>query len=332
MGWRGVLRDMRTASRRAEREAYRHHRSLQKQYQKQERLDELERVSYEVAVYENHIELLLSVHKECGAEWDWRAVYSSPPPAPPTPDDYHEQKARRALTRYQPSIWDRMFGWTEGKRTAFKRAVADAKEKDLEDRDAAVEEYKVAKADWDNSRQFAARILAGDISAYSEAVQETSPFSDMAVLGSSIDFTFTNPMVVQAQLLVNGVQAVPMETKTQLKSGKLSVKPMPTGRFNEIYQDYVCGAVLRVARELFALLPVNMVVVTAFGELLNTQTGHLEKTPILSVAIPRETARRIQWEFVDPSDTMANFVHRMCFKKSKGLYEIAPLQLSELRI
>jgi hypothetical protein len=74
------------------------------------------------------------------------------------------------------------------------------------------------------------------------------------------------------------------------------------------------------------------VLVKSLGEILNTQTGHLEQKPILSVAIPRDSIDRIQWESVDPADAMANFVHRMRFKKSKGLFAVQPVRLAELRV
>ena len=73
-------------------------------------------------------------------------------------------------------------------------------------------------------------------------------------------------------VLVKSEEIVPRETKSLLKSGKLSVKQMPKARFYEIYQDYVCGCVLRAGRELFALLPIRMVIVTAMANMLNTQT------------------------------------------------------------
>ena len=89
---------------------------------------------------------------------------------------------------------------------------------------------------------------------------------------------------------------------------------------------------MRVARELLALLPVKMVIVTALGEILNTQTGHLEQKAILSVAVPRDTVKRIQWETVDPSKTMSNFVHRMSFKKTTGFLPIEPIEFSNIRV
>lgn len=332
MGWRGVLRDLQAASRRAEREAYRRRRALDQQRQQLERMRAVERARYEVQLYENQIELLVSVHKECGSAWDWGAVRAAPPPAAPARGDAHEQRARRALAGYSPSLWDRIFGRTEAKRAALEEAIDPARHKDKQDYRQAVEAYRTVKADWENSRRFAARILGGDLDAYREAIRETSPFSDLAILGSSIAFSFPNPTVIRADLHVNGEKVIPTEIKSQLKTGKLSVKPMPKARFYEIYQDYVCGCVLRVARELFALLPVNLVIVTALGEVLNTQTGHLEEKAVLSVAVPRDTVRGIQWESVDPSDAMANFVHRMCFKKTRGLSAVDPVQLSEIRV
>ena len=107
---------------------------------------------------------------------------------------------------------------------------------------------------------------------------------------------------------------------------------MPKSRFYELYQDYVCGCVLRVARELFALLPIEMVIVTAVGNLLNTQTGHLEEQPILSVAIPRKTLVELNFGALDPSDSMNKFVHQMDFKKTKGFSAVESIKPSDLQL
>lgn len=100
---------------------------------------------------------------------------------------------------------------------------------------------------------------------------------------------------------------------------------MPKGRFYELYQDYVCSCILRVARELFALLPIEMVIIHAIGNLLNSKTGHLEDKPIISVATPRKTLETFNFEMLDPSDSMENFVHKMTFKKTKGFEAVEKL-------
>ena len=50
---------------------------------------------------------------------------------------------------------------------------------------------------------------------------------------------------------------------------------MPKGEFFELYQDYVCGVVLRIANEVLAILPVESVVVTACDDLLDASTGQI---------------------------------------------------------
>lgn len=101
-------------------------------------------------------------------------------------------------------------------------------------------------------------------------------------------------------------------------------------RFYELYQDYVCGSLLRLARELFALLPIEWVLATAVTPLLNTQTGHMEDAPILSVAIPHETVKKLIFYQIDPSDSFGNFLHRMKFLKTKGFTAIEPINPSEI--
>ena len=105
---------------------------------------------------------------------------------------------------------------------------------------------------------------------------------------------------------------------------------MPKQQFYEIYQDYVCGCVLRTARELFALLPIELVIVTAVGKFLNTQTGNSEEKIVVSVAIPKSTLETLKFSSLDPSDSMSNFVHRMKFKKTQGFSSVEAIKLSDL--
>lgn len=64
MGWKGTLRSMGAASRQAERNAQRRQRELEKRHREFAKMEALEQAAYEVDVYENQIDLLLSVHKE----------------------------------------------------------------------------------------------------------------------------------------------------------------------------------------------------------------------------------------------------------------------------
>lgn len=73
MGWKGTLRSMQAASRKADRNSQRRQRELQSRQKEYAKMEALEQAAYEVEVYENQIDVLLSVHKECGEEIDWRS-------------------------------------------------------------------------------------------------------------------------------------------------------------------------------------------------------------------------------------------------------------------
>jgi len=318
MGWKGTMRSIAAAQRRAEREALKRQRELERQRKQLVIMQELERAAYEVQVYENYIDVLTSIHKDCGEVWYWEAIQSAAPPIKSTKSDTNERMALGNLEAYRPGLVDKMLKRVETKRNELAAAVEDGKRKDEQLYQEALREYEQNYADWEATRELAARILVGDTDAYIEAIRQADPFSEISQLGSSITFKAANNKLIEATLRVNSVDVIPNEAKTLLKSGKLSVKKMTKTRFYELYQDYVCGAVLRVARELFALLPIEMTIVTAVGELLNTKTGHMEEQPILSVAIPRETLNKLNFVMLDPSDSMDNFIHNMKFYKTKG--------------
>jgi len=330
MGWKGTLRSISAAQRRAEREALKRQRELERQQKRLEKMQELERASYEVQVYENYIEILTSIQKDCSDPWNWESIQSMPPPDEPTKTNTNEKLAQSNLDAYKPGFGDRMLKRVDTKRNELAVAVEDGRKKDEQAYQDAFVEYKQAYSDWEAIRELATRILSGDIDAFTDAIRQADPFSEISQLGSAIRFTVNEDFLVEATIHVNGEDVIPNETKTLLKSGKLSVKKTTKTKFYELYQDYVCGAVLRVARELFALLPIEMAIVTAVGELLNTKTGHMEEQPILSVAIPRQTLSKLNFDMLDPSDSLDNFLHRMKFLKTKGFQAIERIQPSDI--
>ncbi len=306
---------MEAAGRRAERDAQRRQRELQ-------RMKERDQAVYDVEVYENYIELLQSVHKECSEPWDWEALYSGEPPEQPNPTEVHEEIAAAKFQQYTPNLFDKLLGRVDSKYATLTRAVEQAREKDQSEHRTALSAYEEDYTDWQETKEVSSKILAGEENAYLEAIEETNPFSDISSLGSSLSFRILDKATVEAEFHVNDEKVVPKEVKSLLRSGKVSVKAMPKGAFYELYQDYMCCLALRVARELFALLPVRMVMVIAIGNLLNTQTGYMEDEPVLSIVIPKETLDRLHVETIDPSDSMKNFVHNMNFKKTSGFHPV----------
>ena len=331
MGLKGTLRSLSAMQRQSEREALKKQRELEKQRTLLEKMQEQERSAYEVQVYENDIDVLISIHKDCGVDWNWELVQAIDPPSKPIKYNANERLAQSNFEAYQPGLMDKILKRIEIKRNKLFVVVEENKRKDEQVYQEALEEYEKKYSEWKEIRELSIRILSGDIAAFTDAIKQIDPFSEINRIGSEITFEVNDDYLVEATLFVNRQDVIPNETKTLLKSGRLSVKKMTKTKFYELYQDYVCGAVLRIARELFALLPVNMVIVTAQGELLNTKTGHLEEQPIVSVAIPKETLNRLNFDMLDPSDSMDNFLHKMKFLKTKGFQKVDKILVTGLK-
>lgn len=325
---RGIFRDI-------ERDARRRQRELEKQKKELERMGELARAKYEIEVYENHLDVLKSIHKDCGTVWDWEKIITSKAPDYEEPPYKHENEieAQNLLKNYNPNFFERTFGKVEKKKANLLKNMEDAKEIDKAEYEKACEEYRERYREkynkWKITTELAKRIIDGDARSYLEAIKEVNLFEEIKQLGSEIKIQITDKNLIISNLYMHSEKVVPSEVKSLLKSGKLFVKPIPITKFNEIYQDYVCGCVLRVARELFALLPIEMVIVNAIGNLLNTKTSYMEDAPILSACIPRKTLQNLNFNTIDPSDSMKNFVHRMNFKKGTGFSSVDVLNPSE---
>lgn len=318
MGWKGTVRSVGAAVRAAERDAKRRQRELEKQHKQFEKMQELEQAAYEVDVYENHIDFIQSTHKECSPLIDWEKIALSKQPTEPKKKRENEEDARLISESYKSGFIDRLFKREQKKRELLSQKIAEAIESDEADYKSKVSSWKKKSEEWKESVTIAKALLEGKPEAKIEAIDNLQPFSEISILGSSLSISVYDNGVLEATINVHGTEVVPNEVKSLLKTGKLSIKNMPKGKFNEIYQDYVCSCVLRVGNELFSTIPDKLVLVTAVDELLNSQTGHLEEAPILSVAVSRSTIESLNLEEIDPSDSIVNFKHNMSFKKTKG--------------
>ncbi|WP_281559829.1 hypothetical protein [Thalassomonas sp. RHCl1] len=323
MGWKGTIRSVGAAVRAAERDAKRRQKELDRQYKQYEKMQELEQAKYEVEVYENHIDVIQSMHKECSKPVDWNTIAESKQPLKPENKKENEKKAQLEADRYKPGLVDRLFWRVEKKRACFAENVLRAVEADNSEfrENIACWEEKVEY--WKKSVDIANALLEGTGKAKIEAVEYIQPFSEISNLGSRLSIAVNEDNNLEVTIHVHSADIVPSEMKSLLKNGKLSVKKMPKGKFNEIYQDYVCSCTLRIANEIFSVIPDKVVAVTAVDELLNSKTGHLEESPILSAVISCSTLESLNLETIDPSDSMSNFIHNMSFKKTKG-FEAVP--------
>ncbi|HEY8966768.1 MAG TPA: hypothetical protein VIM58_10005 [Candidatus Methylacidiphilales bacterium] len=330
MSWEGALRDVAAIARRLEIEAARQQRLQEKQRVLFAKHQEHEAHRLEAEEFDERIEKLVSVHKSCGEPISWTDILNTPPPAAPSRHSGHEARALEDLEAYSPSFAEKLFKKAEDKRHALEEAVETAKMWDEAEYEDRYRQHTAKQQAWEKARRFAESVLNGDARAYLTAIEDMQPLAEMAELGCRYNFAIHSPHLIEVALTVDGDRIVPSQIKSLTATGKLSVKKMPPARFAELYQDYVCGCVLRIGREFCAMLPVEQVLVNAYAEMLNPQTGYQEVTPVLGVALPRQTLERLNFDAVDPSDAMRNFIHRMGFRRSEGFSAIDVLTVAEV--
>jgi hypothetical protein len=319
MGWRGALRSFAAAARAAEREAQRQHKAAVQQ-------QTVNDAAAAVDDWENYIENLVRIHARLGDAIDWRAMAAKPQPQAPSQSAAEQQAAEAALASFRPGMFDVFAGGTAKRRGKLEQALADAPARDAQIHTAALEQYRIALADWETDTALARRVVAGEAKALSEVIGEMSKaIEGQSLIGSEIAFSIDDNFV-HAQPKVHDTDIIPAVRRKQLASGRLSESKMPAGQFNELYQDYVASVALKVGGELFHVLPLSEVYVTCLATMLNPQTGHKQQTPILSVQFVRDTFFKLNLNQLDPSDAMRNFHHAMSFKKAQGFAAIEPLK------
>ncbi|MCK8496053.1 hypothetical protein M0L20_29575 [Spirosoma sp. RP8] len=329
MSFKRTMRSFAAISRQIERDNKRRNRIAAQQYkqlQKQQAITDARQV---VADYNNYINVIKSVHNDCSTEIDWESIRQEGAPAPPLVSTEHERSAQEALDSYQPSFLDRLFKRQPVKIRRLEDAVLTARHKDEQLTRERQEEHIQLTTEWQERQEISRQVLAKDSNVYAQVIEYFAPFEDISQLGSKLVFTFTADHI-EVDVEVDTAEVVPDFVVTQLASGKLSRKPLSASKFNEIYQDYVCSCLLRVAREIQAHLPVSQVVVHALVNQLNSATGQIENQVVVSAAMPRETLSKLNFSTIDPSDSMRNFNHTMKFTKTGGFQEVNRVGLSTL--
>ena len=250
-----------------------------------------------VQEFEEYIAAVKSVHKICEPPLDWNAVKTSSEPFSLSGKGPKEREAEKALEDFRPSAADKFFGDNgESKRKALAEAVETARAEDRED-----------YAAWQESRVFAQRVLSGDTDAYLEAIEVSNPFEDFAAYGSNFEFGTDSPDFMGIEFEIKADEVIPETVLSLTETGRLSEKKMTKTMHKELLEDYVCSCAIRLAREIFSVLPVENVLVNAVDTMLDTATGNDTVMTVLSVTFNRSRFEGVNFDRIDPSDFVKAF-------------------------
>lgn len=119
---------------------------------------------------------------------------------------------------------------------------------------------------WTLYHQHAAAVLRGDTDAYLAVLKAANPVADMMPYVAALDVSPLNAGHLRAAFTV----------RPDLMEGDA--------------RRYLCGMALRIARDLFAVLPVTVVTVEA----------HQDGTNLLTVDFERRELNKVRFSFIDP--------------------------------
>jgi hypothetical protein len=165
---------------------------------------------------------------------------------------------------------------------------------------------------------FAQSVLAGDIDAYFRVIEQVGPFDDLLEYGSGFEVGTDDPKIMEIEFQVKSGDIIPKQYPDMKASGEIVMKDFSKSAYFELVQDYVSSTMLRVARDTFALLPVQTVIIHAVDKILNPATGNDEEVTIASAKIKRDAMATLNFERIDPSDCLESFESNVKFKKTTG--------------
>lgn len=151
---------------------------------------------------------------------------------------------------------------------------------------------------WDYYHSVSREILSGNIDTYLKVINDINPLSDLLDYGTEFEFGTDSPLKMEVEFKINS-------------------KNITISKTSADYQDYVCSVAIRIARDMFALLPVQNVVVHAMDGAKD----------VLSVCFDKKSFSDIKFSFIDPSNTITTFNHKMNFDKNYGFMEIRRLDI-----
>ena len=157
---------------------------------------------------------------------------------------------------------------------------------------------------WRYYHEFAPKVLSGDIDTYLQLIYEVNPLDDLLAYGGNFEFGTDNAQKIEVEFSVN--ESALISAKRQLNSVQ----------YNLLLQDFVCSVCIRIARDMFALLPINHVIVHA---VMNGDT-------VVSVDFDRAKLSKVKFGYIDPSDTVSTFNCRMSFTENGGFSAVNQLE------
>lgn len=277
---------------------------------------QLEDAVSEVAMFNQHLHLIQSVHTIPTPKVNWESMAMEPAPSMPTVRFDHKVKAMEALDDYKPNWLDMLLG-NKSKLHTLTKNVERAAEQDIEDYKTEFVHWVQNYSYWAKKNQLSKGVLNNDseakLTALSEAQQNPINASvvDTKLINHNFN-TYKNGHLLEINIQVNKDNVIPKERKV-LCQGEVKLENLSIPESNILYREYVCSCVLKCAQDSFNVLPESSVVINVE----QVSAGQPNET-ILSCHIEKGLLEFLLIEDDKPSEILEFFVHLEDFNPHRG--------------
>lgn len=139
---------------------------------------------------------------------------------------------------------------------------------------------------WRFLKSISHKVLSGDIDTYLEAIEKMRPVDDLLEYGSDFEFGTDNPNSMEVEFRINSHNMLPEASIVGARA------------YEQIFKEYVCASSIRVARDLFALLPVKYVIVYAKNQDKVELKVRFDKNEIQNIDFKNESSIDIIEKFL----------------------------------
>ena len=267
--------------------------------------------SHEVEAYNAYVQMLRSIHLDTKEPVNWKTILEE------DLTQFEEEsqdtsRIRQQLAEFEPTWLDRLFRREDAKKQAMNERL----------NESLIKDQKLL-ADKQQLHDLSSRVLEHEEKAWLEILTTYDAIESVKKFGNNVHVQFREGILILS-LEMGKEKTVPEEVLSLTAKGNCSRKKMGKTNYYALYQDYVCSCMIGIARNLFALLPADSILIHAYD--VSQADAPPVKGCIVSARISREDLSDVLFDVMDASKLIESMEHHMNHLKTKGFRLIDELE------
>lgn len=269
--------------------------------------------------YEYLMFVIKNIHKLSAEIVDWNKVKQIVEPFNINDLGPNAILEKQKIDEYEPTIIEKTFkSKLEKKHEIFKSKMMDAMKKDEDIHNS-----------WRSLIDLADLILKGHINSYFKAIMLISPFEDLLDLGIDFEFGTDDAKIMHVEYVIDSSKIIPYYSLSA-KMGALNKVNFDREEHNLLIRDYIASCAIRIARDLFGIIPIDKAIIHIVDHKFNIQTRQSEKITALSLNMDKTILENINIESNSPMEIIKSFEYNMNFDAYDGFSSVSRVSLAAL--